>query len=613
MAASLPTSAARERPLSGAQWRLAAAIAALVAIVLLAMGVVAERGLRRREMIRIERDLGRNAQLVRELWATAAPGEPLAETVLRAARAANVRVTLIARDGRVLADSDVSPADLARLENDAGRPEVAEALAGRTGRDVRRSGSVHRRFVYLAVPATDAPGGGSDVVRLAADLEAIDREAAELRSELAAAGTLALLGVLPLALVLSQRAFRPLRRVAEVVDSIAQGDLDRRLPRGAPDEFGRIAGAVNQMAEQLRARLRELTEDKERLQAVLSGMVEGVLVVDAEQRVVLANPRLRALFGFRGNGVGRPYWELVRRADVQAAIAKAAVQAEPILGDVATEGVEPRQLQIHAVRFPAAGPLLGVVAVVHDVTEIRRLERMRRDFVANVSHELKTPLTAIRGFAETLRGTPVPEAQREAYLDIILRHAERLQRLIDDILELSRVEGRQQALAPTEVDVARVATVLLRDLQPQLEARGIRAELAAGSRGCAFADRRAVEQIFANLLDNASKYTEKGGRIEVRVVESGGQVRLEVEDNGIGIPAEDLPRIFERFYRVDKTRSRDLGGTGLGLAIVKHLAQAQGGDVSVRSRPAEGSTFVVFLPRPGHPSESSRNSAGSVT
>jgi two-component system, OmpR family, phosphate regulon sensor histidine kinase PhoR len=588
--------APRRRLLPATQAQLAAAVAALVLVVLLIAGFVAERGLRARETARIDRELSRSAHLVSELWHHDEADGELRGIVLRSARAANVRVTLIGQDGGVLADSDVAPADLAKLENHASRPEVAEALAGRTGRAVRKSDSVGRRFLYLAIPAGGKPGAG--VVRLAADLGAIDAEAAALRRELATAGLVALLVLVPLSLVLSHLALRPLRRIAEVVASMADGDLDRRLPRGAPDEFGRIAGAVNEMAEQLRARLRELTEDKERLQAVLAGMVEGVLVVDAEQRVVLANPRVRELLGFRGNGIGRPHWELVRRSDVQEAIAKAPQSADPVIRDVVTEAAEPRHLQIHAVRFPAAGPLLGVVAVVHDVTEIRRLERMRRDFVANVSHELKTPLTAIRGFAETLRGTPVPEAQREAYLDIILRHAERLQRLIDDILELSRVEGRQQPLTLAEVDVARAATVLLRDLEPQLEARKIRAEVVAGSRGVAWGDRRAVEQIFANLLDNAAKYTEEGGRILVRVAETDTMVRLEVEDNGIGIPAEDLPRIFERFYRVDKARSRDLGGTGLGLAIVKHLAQAQEGEVSVRSRPGEGSTFVVLLPRP---------------
>jgi two-component system, OmpR family, phosphate regulon sensor histidine kinase PhoR len=586
------------RLLPAAQGKLAVAVAGLVAVVLLATGWAAERGLRARESERLERELERDAQLVRELLngvpLVPASAETLRREVLRASRAASVRVSLIGADGTVLADSDVPPDELSRLENHAGRPEVAAALAGRAGSAARRSASVGRRFLYFGIPAAAEPGSG--VVRVAADLAPIDREVAELRGQLAAFGLAALLLSLPLAWLLSHVVLRPLREIAGVVDAIARGDLDRHVPRGAPDELGRIAAAVNEMADQLRARLRELTEDKERLQAVLAGMVEGVLVVDAQQRVVLANPRLRELFGFRGSAVGRPHWEVVRRADVQEAIAKAAVQAEPIVGDVATEGAEPRHLQVHAVRFPAAGPLLGVVAVFHDVTELRRLERMRRDFVANVSHELKTPLTAIRGFAETLRASELPTAQREAYLDVILRHAERLARLIDDILELSRVEGRQQPFSPGEVDVARVATLLLRDLQPQLEARRLRAEVAPDARGVAFVDRSALEQILSNLLDNASKYTEPGGRIEVRVSEAGGQVRLEVEDTGIGIPPEDLPRIFERFYRVDKARSRDLGGTGLGLAIVKHLAQSQRGEVSVRSARGAGSVFTVLLP-----------------
>jgi two-component system phosphate regulon sensor histidine kinase PhoR len=272
MAAPEPARATpRRRLLPATQAQLAAAVAALVTLVLLISGFVAERGLRLRETARIERELSRNAHLVSELWNHAAADDSLRETVLRSARAANVRVTLIARDGRVLADSDVAPGELVNLENHASRPEVAEALAGRTGHAVRKSGSVGRRFLYLAIPAAEEPGAG--VVRLAADLGTIDREAAALRSELATAGLVALAVLLPLSLVLSHLALRPLRRIAEVVGSMAQGDLDRRLPRGAPDEFGRIAAAVNEMAEQLRARLRELTEDKERLQAVLAGMV----------------------------------------------------------------------------------------------------------------------------------------------------------------------------------------------------------------------------------------------------------------------------------------------------------------------------------------------------
>lgn len=599
MAAGAPD---RDRPglIPPAQLRLLGALIALVALVLLASGWAAERGLRERELAQLVRDLEREAALVRELVGpgglTPGRGGELQRVAVASSGASGLRVSLIAQDGQVLADSDVPEAELAGVESHARRPEVAQALeTGLPGRDVRRSATVDRRFLYLALPA----GPGSGVIRVATDLSRVDAEIAALRGQLARAGAVAILAAVPLALLLVRRSLRPLREIAEVVGSIAEGDLERRLPRGAPDEFGRIAAAVNEMAGQLRARLRELTEDKERLQAVLAGMVEGVLVVDAEQRVVLANPRLRELFGFRGSAAGRPTWEVVRRAEVQRAIADAAVKGEPVVVDVSNEGPDPRSLQLHAVRFPASGPLAGVVAVFHDVTEIRRLERMRRDFVANVSHELKTPLTAIRGFAETLRSSELPEAQRASYLDVILRHAARLQDLIDDILELSRVEGRQQPFAPAEVDVARVAGGLLRDMQPQLEARRLDASLAPGARGAAFADRRAVEQILTNLLDNACKYTEPGGRIEVRVGEVADHVRLEVEDTGVGIPAEDLPRVFERFYRVDKARSRDLGGTGLGLAIVKHLAQAQGGEVSVRSEPRRGTTFTVVLPRAG--------------
>jgi two-component system phosphate regulon sensor histidine kinase PhoR len=236
------------------------------------------------------------------------------------------------------------------------------------------------------------------------------------------------------------------------------------------------------------------------------------------------------------------------------------------------------------------------VAVFHDVSEIRRLEDIRRDFVANVSHELRTPLTAIRGFAETLRGSELPVEQSRQYLDVILRHADRLAALIEDLLELSRIEGGTRELALEPIDSAALARGLLQDLKPRLDARRLQAECRAGPAPLAFADRRALEQVLLNLLDNAIKYSEPGGRIELSISGSTAGVRIDVSDTGIGIPEADRARIFERFYRVDKARARDLGGTGLGLAIVKHLVQAQDGEVFVSSREGHGSTFTVRLP-----------------
>jgi two-component system, OmpR family, phosphate regulon sensor histidine kinase PhoR len=255
-----------------------------------------------------------------------------------------------------------------------------------------------------------------------------------------------------------------------------------------------------------------------------------------------------------------------------------------------------RHLEMHAVRFPSQGPLLGTVAVFHDVTEIHRLEGVRRDFVANVSHELRTPLTAIRGFAETLRNNEVPAEQRRQYLDVILRHGERLTALIEDLLELSRIEGGTRALALEPVDAAVLARGLLQDLKPRLDAGRLQGAVRAEPAPPVLADRRALEQVLLNLLDNAIKYSEPGGSIELAVSGSASGVRIDVSDTGIGIPESDRARVFERFYRVEKARSRDLGGTGLGLAIVKHLIQAQDGEVFVTAREGQGTTFTLRLP-----------------
>jgi two-component system phosphate regulon sensor histidine kinase PhoR len=325
-------------------------------------------------------------------------------------------------------------------------------------------------------------------------------------------------------------------------------------------------------------------------------MVEGVLVLDPSGAVILANPRLRELFGIWGSVQGRPTLEVIRHAEVDAALAQAARTLEPVVRAIQFDAPSARRLEMHAVRFPSDGALLGTVAVFHDVTEIHRLEGMRREFVANVSHELRTPLTAIRGFAETLYGSELSSEQRRQYLDVILRHAARLTALIEDLLELSRIEGGIRGMALEAIDVAALARAVLRDLTPRLEAGRLQAELHAASAPAAWADRRALEQVLLNLLDNAIKYSEPGGRIEITLSESSNGVHIDVSDTGIGIPEVDRARIFERFYRVEKARSRDLGGTGLGLSIVKHLVHAQAGEVFVASRESGGTTFTVRLP-----------------
>jgi two-component system phosphate regulon sensor histidine kinase PhoR len=483
----------------------------------------------------------------------------------------------------------VRPPGLAQLENHALRPEVAAALAGGVGVHERVSGTVGRPLLYVAIPID---GGALRVATSAARVEA---ETAALLRALAGAGAvgLALAGLL--VAVIAAFLTRRVRELLGVVRGIAAGDLTRRLPWRSGDELGAIATAIDEMAEQHRRRLTEASDEQERLTAVLEGMVEGVLVVDRGGHVILANPRLRELFRAWGAVEGRPVLEVIRRAEVEDALREAARTAEPVSREILLGADGGRQIEMYAVRFPRQGMLLGTVAVFHDVTELRRLEGVRREFVANVSHELRTPLTAIRGYAEALQ-SDVPSEKRQQFLDVILRHADRLTALIEELLELSRIEGGTRELSLEAIDVAAMARGLLQDLKPRLDARELRAEVVGREAPRARADRRALEQVLLNLLDNAVKYSDPGGAIEISVAASKDGVRIEVSDTGIGIPESDRGRIFERFYRVDKARSRDLGGTGLGLAIVKHLVQALEGDVFVSARDGKGTTFSVHLP-----------------
>jgi two-component system phosphate regulon sensor histidine kinase PhoR len=330
-------------------------------------------------------------------------------------------------------------------------------------------------------------------------------------------------------------------------------------------------------------------------------MVEGVLVVGPDQRIVLANQRLRRFFGTTAELHGRSALEAIRHAELAEVLAAAERTDEPVSEAIEVAHPVRRTLRVHAVRFPPAGaPRAGTVAVLHDVTELTQLETMRRDFVANASHELRTPLAAIRGFAETLLGNPsLAESERRSYLEVIDRHSRRLGAIVADLLDLSRIESREASFERTPVDLAKLAETLLRDLGPRLAEKRLVATIETERSGTAWADPQACEQILSNLLDNAIKYTEPGGSLALRIGGDDRRVRVDVADSGMGIPERDLGRIFERFYRVDRARSRSQGGTGLGLAIVKHLVQSLGGEIRVESQLGRGSTFSFTLPRAG--------------
>jgi two-component system phosphate regulon sensor histidine kinase PhoR len=502
------------------------------------------------------------------------------------------RVTLVAPDGRVVADSAVAPARLAALANHGARPEIV--AAHRTGRGVaqRQSVTVHRDLTYAAT-IIDGPGG-EWVLRLGVSTarEAVLRAA--VWRLLGAGGALGLCVAAGMSWLAVALAARPLRRLTETARAMVH-DLSVRTRIDLDDDVGALAGALDELADNLASTLGKLERQRDRLGAILESMAEGVLVTDARGQVVLANRALREMFVLGEDVEGKEPIEVVRNAEMHELFAAAVRSSEPATRELSIEGARPRRVMARVARVEQAGA--GAVAVLSDVTELRRLETVRRDFVANVSHELRTPVAAIRGAAETLLlgGAQRPETAHE-FVSMIDRHAERLHRLVEDLLELSRIEARELRIELGPVEL-RAEAERARDLLAiAAQARGTTVTVAAGEVAVV-ADRSALEHVLTNLLENAIKYTPEGSAVTVRAEGRGATVRTIVEDNGPGIEARHLPRLFERFYRVDAGRSRQVGGTGLGLAIVKHLVEAMGGAVGVESTVGRGSRFWVDLPR----------------
>jgi two-component system phosphate regulon sensor histidine kinase PhoR len=519
---------------------------------------------------------------------------------VRASRPTQARVTLIAADGRVLGDSDVPPEELARVENHAGRPEVRSALAGRTGRDLRQSSTLGAPLLYVAVPIADG-GRVSGVLRLALPLTAITASYAAIRDVLLAGGLVALVVATGIGIFVAGRVTRPVVEMQAIARQMSEGQFGVRAPTRSVDEIGALGRALNVMTARLREKIHDLEQEQAKATAILDGMIEGVIAVDEREAIVLTNERARVMFGLTGvRAEGRPFLEVVRNADLHEIFRQSRTTAGGVVGrEVRLTHPVARTLEAHAVSLRLGAVERGVVIVLHDVTALRRLEQVRTEFVANVSHELRTPLTAIQGYLETLLGGALEERENaRRFLDIAFRHTERLGRLLNDLTDLSNIELGKVILrrGPTRVEDVVESTLAI--IQPRADA----GRVTLGTRlpsdlPAVHADHDRLAQILINLVDNAVKYTPPEGRVWVSArAGRAGIVEIEVTDTGIGIPRVDLPRITERFYRVDKARSRELGGTGLGLAIVKHLVIAHGGELSVESEQGEGTTVRFTLP-----------------
>jgi two-component system, OmpR family, phosphate regulon sensor histidine kinase PhoR len=542
---------------------------------------VAERSLRHDLEGDIERSLESEALLIRE----ALPADSLAwsEAVHRLASQNHRRITLVDRRGVVRADSDFPEGPLPPLQNHRNRPEVRAALAGGVGVATRRSETVGHDLLYVGV------AGGPGVVRVAASLEQVDDVVRRAQGAVAGAALLALLVGTFFAFVAGRSIARPLTAITTAARAIAAGSPPR-FPRSGVPDVDALVQALRQMHGQLTDRFDQLRREQAESAALVSSMVEGVIAADGRGRIVTANPAARRLLGY---APAEPLPDLAELFRVKAA--REVVDAVLLGGTVRDRQIEMdgRSLLLNARPLPSGGAVL----VIHDVTEVRRLEAIRRDFVANVSHELKTPLTSISGYTETLLSdTPSRETTRQ-FLTTILGNARRMQRLVDDLLDLSRIESGRWQPARTELDIPAVARESWAALAARPEAGRVTFDLdAAPEAEHLSADLDAVRQVLTNLFDNSLRYTPAGGRITCRARREDGGVALSVQDTGSGITHEHLGRIFERFYRADHSRSREEGGTGLGLAIVKHLVEAHGGRVYAESERGRGTTVTCWFP-----------------
>jgi two-component system phosphate regulon sensor histidine kinase PhoR len=577
----------------GLFWRLSIVYLLLLLMVLVGIDIYVVQALRREYLHTGFAELDSLAQLVRSHPPQIDAPEALRDWTSWMARS-GARITVVASNGAVLSDSEGDPS---KMENHLGRPEISAALAYGEGRAIRYSDTLAHDLVYLAV--RHQPAAGSPIViRLSLPLERLDEALRAFRSRLWIVSVLILILTGGLSLFFSGALTRRMDRLKQFSRRVAEGDF-RPLPtdrRG--DELSDLARTLGESAARLDRTIRILIEERNQSAAILRSMAEGVAVIGSNQRLTFCNEAFSRALGMEGSSwEGRPIVEVIRQSDLLEAIRTALAGRESVKSELVVGALRTRSFAVTAAPVRSNDSITGAVLVLYDISELRRLERARRDFVANISHEFKTPLTAIQGFAETLLAGAADDVQnRDRFLEIIRTNALRLGRLTDDLLRLSQIEAGQLPMEARAVRVSEFIDPCLETAHLGAAPKWITLEVDYDRNLAVKGDLNALQEILQNLLDNAVRYTLPSGRITVTATSKNGEVVIAVCDTGIGIPKADQERIFERFYRVDAARSRESGGTGLGLSVAKHLVEAQGGHIEVQSEIGRGSTFFVFLP-----------------
>jgi two-component system phosphate regulon sensor histidine kinase PhoR len=511
---------------------------------------------------------------------------------------ASTRITVIRSNGEVIGDSEENPA---KMDNHADRPEVINASAGQVGEAIRYSRTLQQEMMYVAIPLRINSKIHS-VVRISLPLTSVDDEVNFIKLRIALGGILIALIASGICLYVSRRISRPIEDMKQCADHFARGDLAYRLHAPGTKEMASLAEALNQMAARLENRIKMVVSQRKEIEAILASMIEGLIAVDNQERILSLNQAALNMFqGKISEFKNRSIQEVIRNRKLDRFVRETLATGKTVEGDIIWQNNGEHVLSARST--PLYGDndnLIGVLVVLNNVTRLRHLENVRQDFVANVSHEIKTPLTAIIGFVETLRSSAMEDPEEtDRFLGIIEKHANRLSAIITDLLQLSKIEqGKNiQQFKLEEGPIKQLIKSAIQVCQPKAETKQVRVDLSCEDKITAKIEPRLLEQAFVNLLDNAVKYSREENKVDVRAEQTASEVMVHFQDFGIGIPSTHLPRLFERFYRVDPARSRKLGGTGLGLAIVKHIIQIHEGHVTVKSTPEKGSIFTVHLPK----------------
>ncbi|WP_139491698.1 two-component system histidine kinase PnpS [Brevibacillus dissolubilis] len=578
--------------------KLTLTILGLISLVLVVMGVFFGKVLERSYIDTLSDLLRKEALLITE-----AINEPdvfynkanLDTKVKQFTASVEARVTVVDKNGDVLVDTSYTPEE---MENHRERPEIQAALAGQINESQRFSETLNFDMMYVAVPVR-MNGEIIGVVRSAMSMQNISETVYQMWYSLMTGLFVTVVIGSIVSARLSYGITRPIEEIIKVARNITQRQYESRVRIKSKDEIGQLAGAINFMASSLEQQMYEISENQQRLTGVLTNMSSGVILVTENRRIMLVNPAVEKMLGTsRQELVGKLHIEAGKNFGLSKYIDTCIDTGEKFRDEVHIYYPEERILDVNfAPYINFKGEVKGVVTVLHDITEIRRLEKMRSDFVANVSHELRTPITSIKGFTETLLdGAMQDEDTCRNFLEIIYDESERLFRLITDILDLSKIEHKRIPLHRVELNLYKLVQETVTLVQEQLYRKQQTLSMPTEAEIVIWSDRDSLQQILLNLLVNAIAYTPDGGMIQVELRQDPKHVHIEVRDSGIGIPEKDISRIFERFYRVDKARARDSGGTGLGLAIVKHLVENLHGEISVKSKEGEGSRFTVSLP-----------------